>query len=103
MMVTEQRTPNASLEFEKASDQPSHYVVQVSDYGYLSTKTQASNVTHEADEEYEDQILSEDISDWDVFDDYHKFQLREQKLKEKMKKQAQEEKKQIEKQRIEEI
>jgi hypothetical protein len=41
------------------------------------------------EDEDDDEILKEDISDWDVFDDFHKFQLREQKLKEKHRKQAQ--------------
>jgi hypothetical protein len=41
------------------------------------------------DNEDDDEILKEDISDWDVFDDFHKFQLREQKLKDKLRKQAQ--------------
>ena len=28
-------------------------------------------------EEDDDDLLKEDISNWDVFDDYHKFQLRD--------------------------
>lgn len=34
-------------------------------------------------EEDEDDLLKEDIESWDVFDDFHKFQQREQKIKER--------------------
>jgi hypothetical protein len=39
-------------------------------------------------EEDEDDLLREDISNWDVFDDFHKFQMRDLKLKEKKKRDA---------------
>lgn len=40
------------------------------------------------EEDDEDDLLKEDISNWDVFDDFHKFQLREQKMKDKRRREA---------------
>jgi hypothetical protein len=68
------------------------YIVRVSDKDYINKLTGSSEgvVSHGTnnEEEDDDDLLKEDVSNWDVFDDYHKFQLREQKLKEKRKKEA---------------
>lgn len=69
------------------------YVVQTSDMNYLKRLTESSEGSLGTEEDDEDDLLKEDISNWDVFDDYHKFKLREQKLKEKKRKQVQEERK----------
>ena len=44
-------------------------------------------------EDDEDDLLQEDTSSWDVFDDYNKFKLRDEKLKEKKRRLAIEERK----------
>jgi hypothetical protein len=71
----------------KNNNQDSHYIVQVSDIDYLKNLTESSEGTLGTEED-EDDLLKEDISNWDVFDDFHKFQLRDQKLKEKKKREA---------------
>lgn len=48
----------------------------MSDIDYLKKLTESSEGTHGTEED-EDDLLNEDIQNWDVFDDYHKFQLRD--------------------------
>lgn len=68
-------------------------MVRASDIDYLKQGTTSSEGTNSlGTEEDEDDLLKEDIAGWDVFDDYHKFQLRDKMLKEKKKKEAQKEK-----------
>ncbi len=54
-------------------------------------------------EEDEDDLLKEDIQSWDVFDDYHKFQIREQKIKDRKRQIANQERMVLQRQRTEEI
>jgi hypothetical protein len=49
----------------------------VSDKDYLHKLTESSEGSLGGPDEDDDDLLKEDISTWDVFDDYHKFQLRE--------------------------
>ena len=86
-----------------------HYILRVADKdpqqqflkvpankGTNSSEGTSNSHGTNGDENDEDDLLREDISTWDVFDDYHKFQLREMKLKEKRKKEAQRQRQQIE-------
>jgi hypothetical protein len=61
-------------------------VVQVSDMDYIKKLTESSDGGSLGTEEDEDDLLKEDIEQWDVFDDFHKFQARDKKLKELKKK-----------------
>ena len=49
------------------------------------THTHSSEGTLGTEEDDEDDLLKEDMENWDVFDDYHKFQDREKKIKERKK------------------
>lgn len=80
-----------------------HYIVRLSDVDQFRHKTTSSEGNNSlGTEEDEDDLLKEDISGWDVFDDYHKFQLRDKMLKEKKKREAQKEKQVVELQKLEE-
>ncbi len=48
---------------------------------YLRRITESSENSNNIEEDIDD-LLAQDPSQWDIFDDYHKFELREQKLKE---------------------
>lgn len=82
--------------------------MQVSDIDYLRKMTENNSSdggTQGTEEDDEDDLLKEEeeMGNWDVFDDYHKFQNREKKLRERKKLIVQQQKKQIELQKIEEI
>ena len=51
--------------------------MHVSDINYLKKLTESSDGSLGTENDDEDDLLKEDITNWDVFDDYHKFQLRE--------------------------
>ncbi|CDW81842.1 UNKNOWN [Stylonychia lemnae] len=80
-----------------------HYIVQVSDIDYIKRITESSEGSQGTEEDDEDDLLKEDVEGWDVFDDYHKFKHREQKIKEKRKLIAKLQKQEREKQKNEEI
>ena len=69
-----------------------NYVIETSS---IKFSTEGSLPTEEDDHEEVDDLLKQDTSDWDVFDDYEKFRLRELKLKEKRKREAQNERRHI--------
>ena len=43
----------------------------------------AGSLGTDGNDDDDDDLLKEDTSNWDVFDDYNKFEMRDQKLKEK--------------------
>ncbi len=63
------------------------YIVEVSDLDYLRRITESSDSSY-PEEDDDDDLLQQDTSQWDIFEDYHKFELREQKLKELKRKEA---------------
>ncbi len=55
----------------------SQYIIQVSDIDYLRRITDSSDGSRlGTDEDDERDLLKEDVTRWDVFDDYQKFQMR---------------------------
>lgn len=56
-----------------SNNQKDHYIVQVSDIDYLKNLTGSSEGTLGTEEDDEDDLLRDDMSGWDIFDDYHKF------------------------------
>lgn len=70
--------------------------------GKPNESSQESLGTEGTDEDDED-LLKEDISNWDVFDDYHKFQERDKILRERQKLIAKEEVQQVELQKMQEV
>lgn len=68
-------TSSVSTNTQNVND--SHYIVQVSDIDYLRKITDSSDGSRPGTEEDdEDDLLKQDVSGWDVFDDYRKFQMR---------------------------
>ena len=86
MMIQDQ-----SVSFADTSvynEQDSHFVLNIgNDHdSYVRNVTESSDglpTSRTDEEEDDDDLLKEDINNWDIFDDHHKFQLREQKLREK--------------------
>jgi hypothetical protein len=86
----------------RLKDNETRYIVQASDIDYLKKMTESSDGTLGTEED-EDDLLKDDIESWDVFDDYHKFQQRQEKIKERKKQIAQEERMAIQLQKTQEI
>ncbi len=63
------------------------YIVEVSDMDHIRRITESSDNSHPDDDD-DDDLLQQDPTQWDIFDDYHKFEKREQKIKEMRRKEA---------------
>ena len=87
LILDSQDTASVNTNTQQPSD--SHYIVQVSDIDYLRRITDSSDGSRPGTEEDdEDDLLKQDVTNWDIFDDYKKFQMRSQRIKEFNTKQA---------------
>lgn len=82
MIILDQTNPSAALSSDHTGI---NYVIETSS---IKVSTEGSLPTEEDDIEEGDDLLKQDTSEWDVFDDYEKFRLRELKLKEKRRREA---------------